>query len=601
MMTAAFGSNSISFHTSNTCNTLLKELQQLWTEIGETQADKDRMLMELERECLEIYRRKVDEAANDKARLHQSIASMEAEAAMLIATLGEININSPVQSDKKTKSLKGQLASVRPLVEDLKLKEEERMKQFADIKSQIEKISGEISGYGSTSSSMSVLTLEEQDLSVRKLTEHQSKLRSLQKEKSERLQKVMDYVNEVHTLCGVLSIDFGQTVSDIHPSLHGSSVGLVTNISDSTLEGLDQAVLKLKTEKKFRFQKLKDVAGSLFELWNLMDTSKEDKASFLRITSVLGLSESEIMQPGALSPETVQQVSAEVERLTKLKTSRLKELVMKKRSELEDLCCKIHIQPDQSTAAEKTSVLIDSGLVDPCELLANIEAQICKVKDEAFSRKEIMERIDRWLSACDEEKWLDDYNLDHNRYSAVRGAHINLKRAERARIMINKIPAMVDNLISKTLSWEEEKQKLFLYDGVRLVSILEDYKQARRLKEEEKKRARDHKKLQDVLLTEKESMYGSKPSPRRSNSFRNQNGYRAYGNGSVTPSPRRNSLGAATPELLTPRSYSGRHNGYFKEMRRLSTAPLNFVAIPKEDTMSFSSIGGSEPESPPQV
>ncbi|KAL1565444.1 65-kDa microtubule-associated protein 6-like [Salvia divinorum] len=601
MMAAAFGSNSISFHTSNTCNTLLKELQQLWTEIGETQADKDRMLMELERECLEIYRRKVDEAANAKARLHQSIASMEAEVAMLIATLGEININSPVQSDKKAKSLKGQLASVRPLVEDLKLKKEERMKQFADIKSQIEKISGEISGYGSTSSSMSVLTLEEQDLSVRKLTEHQSKLRGLQKEKSERLQKVMDYVNEVHTLCGVLSMDFGQTVSDIHPSLHGSSVGLVTNISDSTLEGLDQAVLKLKTEKKFRFQKLKDVAGSLFELWNLMDTSKEDKASFVRITSVLGLSESEIVQPGALSPETVQQVSAEVERLTKLKTSRLKELVMKKRSELEDMCCKIHIQPDQSTAAEKTSALIDSGLVDPCELLANIEAQICKVKDEACSRKEIMERIDRWLSACDEEKWLDDYNLDHNRYSAGRGAHINLKRAERARIMINKIPAVVDNLISKTLSWEEEKQKLFLYDGVRLVSILEDYKQARRLKEEEKKRARDHKKLQDVLLTEKESIYGSKPSPRRSSSFRSQNGYRAYGNGSVTPSPRRNSLGAATPELLTPRSYSGRHNGYFKEMRRLSTAPLNFVAIPKEDTMSFSSIGGSEPESPPQV
>ena len=70
----------------------------------------------------------------------------------------------------------------------------------------------------------------------------------------------MDYVNEVHTLCGVLSIDFSQTVSDIHPSLHGSSMGLVTNISDSTLEGLDQAVLKLKTEKKFRLQKV-------FGLW----------------------------------------------------------------------------------------------------------------------------------------------------------------------------------------------------------------------------------------------------------------------------------------------------------------------------------------------
>lgn len=70
--------------------------QKIWTEIGETEADKDRMLLDLERECLEIYRRKVDEAANAKARLNQSIAAKEAEFAMLMATLGEINVNSPV-------------------------------------------------------------------------------------------------------------------------------------------------------------------------------------------------------------------------------------------------------------------------------------------------------------------------------------------------------------------------------------------------------------------------------------------------------------------------------------------------------------------------
>ncbi|XP_020547115.1 65-kDa microtubule-associated protein 6-like [Sesamum indicum] len=184
---------------------------------------------------------------------------------------------------------------------------------------------------------------------------------------SEILQKVLDYVNEVHTLTSVLSLDFGKTVSDVHPSLHGSCMELVTNISNSILEGLDQAILGLKTERKFRLQKLKDVAGSL-------------------------------------------------------------------------------------------------------------------------SRKDIIDKIDRWLSACDEEKWLEDYNQDDNRYSAGRGAHINLKRAERARIMVNKIPVMVDNLISKTLAWEDEKQKLFL--GARLISILEDYKHARQHKEEEKKRAR---------------------------------------------------------------------------------------------------------------
>lgn len=48
--------------------------------------------------------------------------------------------------------------------------------------------------------------------------------------------------------------------------------------------------------------------------------------------------------------------------------------------------------------------------MDPSELLANIEAQIARTKQEALSRKEIMDRIDRWLSACEEENWLEDYN-----------------------------------------------------------------------------------------------------------------------------------------------------------------------------------------------
>lgn len=57
------------------------------------------MLLELERECLEVYRRKVDEAANTKARLHQTVAAKEAELATLMATLGELNIQSPVKND----------------------------------------------------------------------------------------------------------------------------------------------------------------------------------------------------------------------------------------------------------------------------------------------------------------------------------------------------------------------------------------------------------------------------------------------------------------------------------------------------------------------
>lgn len=133
------------------------------------------------------------------------------------------------------------------------------------------------------------------------------------------------------------------------------------------------------------------------------------------------------------------QMEVEVDRLTKLKTSKLKEIVMKRRTELEEICQNAHIEPDVSTAPEQTDALIDSGcslcifsatlftflmlfkimtflclfhpgLIDPSELLANIESQILKAKEESLSRKDIMDRINKWIAACDEEAWLEEYN-----------------------------------------------------------------------------------------------------------------------------------------------------------------------------------------------
>ena len=38
---------------------------------------------------------------------------------------------------------------------------------------------------------------------------------------------------------------------------------------------------------------------------------------------------------------------------------------------------------------------------------------------------------------------IDFLAQDENRYSSSRGAHLNLKRAEKARLLVNKIPGMI--------------------------------------------------------------------------------------------------------------------------------------------------------------
>lgn len=43
-------------------------------------------------------------------------------------------------------------------------------------------------------------------------------------------------------------------------------------------------------------------------------------------------------------------------------------------------------------------------------MLEQIELEISKVKEEALSRKEILEKIEKWMGACEEESWLEEYN-----------------------------------------------------------------------------------------------------------------------------------------------------------------------------------------------
>lgn len=88
----------------------------------------------------------------------------------------------------------------------------------------------------------------------------------------------------------------------------------------------------------------------------------------------------------------------------------MKEIALKKQSELEEINAHAHIAIDSVAAQEKIMALIDSGNMEPSELIADMDNHILKAKEEALSRKEILEKVEKWMSACEEESWLEDYN-----------------------------------------------------------------------------------------------------------------------------------------------------------------------------------------------
>lgn len=76
----------------------LLQMQHIWDEVGESDSYRDKMLLQLEQECLEVYRRKVDHASQARAQLHQDLANAEAEFAALFSALGETPISLRVSS-----------------------------------------------------------------------------------------------------------------------------------------------------------------------------------------------------------------------------------------------------------------------------------------------------------------------------------------------------------------------------------------------------------------------------------------------------------------------------------------------------------------------
>lgn len=50
-----------------------------------------------------------------------------------------------------------------------------------------------------------------------------------------------------------------------------------------------------------------------------------------------------------------------------------------------------------------------TGNVDLSDLLSSMDDQIAKARQDALSRKDILEKVEKWKHASEEEKWLDEY------------------------------------------------------------------------------------------------------------------------------------------------------------------------------------------------
>ncbi|KAL0643054.1 hypothetical protein Bca4012_041344 [Brassica carinata] len=482
---------------------LLQELEIIWDEVGETKTEREKILNEIEDECRNIYIGKIEKVKEERSRLRQDIVDSEARVIAICSVMEEPSgPGRQQQSDQCGRSLKEELGKILLKLEDMEKRKSERKNQFIQVIEDIKCIRDEISGESDETCS-SDFSVDESDLSLRKLEELHRELYTFQEQKRNRMKQIQDHLRTLESLCSVLGLNFRETVTKIHPSLVESEGS--RSISNTTLDKLASSV------NQWHETKLQDLVTTMLEFWNLMDTPGEEQQKFMSISCNIAATVSEIIKPNNLSTDLLEEVKAEVSRLEELKWSKMKELVLKKRSELEEICKRTHIVLEEQDIA-----------------VENYRAG--KVKEEALSRKEILEKAEKWLNACEEETWLEEYNQDENRYNAGKGSHLILKRAEKARVLVNKLSAIVEALASKITIWESERGAEFLFDGVLVIFfhhtkshlplIALDLKklQGQVTQEQDKGTPTKHQSAKKSLKVSTNKRFGSSPQTSRSDS-----------------------------------------------------------------------------------
>lgn len=164
-------------------------------------------MFEIEQECVQVYRRKVDEAATCRSELQQAIAVAEMEIESICSELGE----QPVKVSEITLfkriyrlsnffvlffllvlclqheqikiglNLKEELQAIIPRLEEMRKRRAERKKQFVEVVEDLQDIAKEI--FGSADDNLCKMAVDGADLSMKKLEELQKRLQELQNEK----------------------------------------------------------------------------------------------------------------------------------------------------------------------------------------------------------------------------------------------------------------------------------------------------------------------------------------------------------------------------------------------------------------------------------
>ncbi|XP_047969335.1 uncharacterized protein LOC125213028 isoform X2 [Salvia hispanica] len=115
-----------------TCASLLESLQKIWDEVGETNEERDKVRIRLDRDCLDVYKREFDQAVKSRAHLLHNLVDAKEKLTNLLSLLGEETCVGIPEITSGT--IKEQLEAIGPALERLSKLRDDTIKEFYHVR-----------------------------------------------------------------------------------------------------------------------------------------------------------------------------------------------------------------------------------------------------------------------------------------------------------------------------------------------------------------------------------------------------------------------------------------------------------------------------------
>ncbi|OCF56492.1 hypothetical protein L486_05342 [Kwoniella mangroviensis CBS 10435] len=173
----------------------------------------------------------------------------------------------------------------------------------------------------------------------------------------------------------------------------------------------------------------------------------------------------------------------EYERLLELRRSSLSSFIENTRKEIDALQTELMLSDDEKA---EFGAYIDDNYTE--ELLHLHEEEINRLREEVESKSTLLPKVREWHALVRDEEELERSASDPNRFK-MRGGAMLKEEKMRKRVTVLK-PKIETELLAMLPEWEETHGRPFLVSGERVITKIEEEREAKEAAKEAKKRAK---------------------------------------------------------------------------------------------------------------